>query len=204
MGSSPIKALFLDIGGIFLTNGWDRRARQDAANHFAIDFEELNERHRIIFDAYESGKMSLDEYLKLLVFYEDQPFSIDDFKQFMLAKSAPYPDMIALVKDLKERYQLLTVAVNNEGKEINQYRIKTFGLKSFIDVFASSCIVYSRKPDREIYRIALDMTQYEPQECIYLDDRLVFIQAATQLGINGIHHTSLSNTKKAFESFGLI
>jgi len=204
MSSSPIKALLLDIGGIFLTNGWDRRARQEAASHFAIDFEELNERHRIIFDAYESGKMSLDEYLKLLVFYEQRPFSIADFKQFMLAKSEPYPEMIELVSGLKQRYQLLTIAVNNEGREINEYRIQTFGLKSFIDVFASSCIVHSRKPDWDIYRIALDMAQYKPEECIYLDDRLVFIQAATQLGINGIHHQGYNSSKEAFASFGLV
>ncbi|WP_345947550.1 HAD family phosphatase [Mucilaginibacter sp. PAMB04274] len=201
--SSPIKALLLDIGGIFLTNGWDRGSRKAAADHFNINFEEMNERHRIIFDAYESGKSTLDEYLNLLVFYESRPFTPQDFKSFMMGQSQPYLDMISLVTQLKQQYGLQTIAVNNEGKEINEYRIKQYNLKSFIDVFASSCIIQARKPDKSIYTTALDLLQIKPKEAIYLDDRLVFIQAAQQLGINTIHHINTETTRSAFNAFGL-
>lgn len=202
-GEVPVKALLLDIGGVFLTNGWDRVSRQRAANHFNISFEEMNERHRIIFDAYESGKSTLDEYLNLLVFYEPRPFTPQQFKDFMMGQSQPYDDMIALVKGLKEQYGLQTIAVNNEGKEINEYRIKQYNLKSFIDVFASSCIIQARKPDKNIYLTAIDLLQIKPEEAIYLDDRLVFIQAAEQLGINTIHHIDTNTTRNVFKTFGL-
>ena len=198
-----IKALLLDIGGVFLTNGWDRGSRRAAADHFHIDFDEMNERHRIIFDAYESGKSTLDEYLNLLVFYEPRAFTPQDFKKFMMGQSQPYQDMIDLVGGLKVKYGLQTIAVNNEGKEINEYRIKEYNLKSFIDVFASSCIIQARKPDKNIYLTALDLLQIKPEEAIYLDDRLVFIQAAEQFGINTIHHINTDTTRNVFKTYGL-
>jgi putative hydrolase of the HAD superfamily len=200
---TSVKVLLLDIGGVFLTNGWDRGSRREAADHFEIDFEEMNERHRIIFDAYESGKSTLDEYLNLLVFYKPRPFTVVEFKKFMMGQSQPYPEMISLVTSLKHRYNLQTIAVNNEGKEINEYRIKEYKLNSFIDFFASSCIIQARKPDRNIYLTALQLAQIKPAEAVYLDDRLVFIQAAQQLGINAIQHTDLESTRLAFAAYGL-
>lgn len=201
--STPIKALFLDIGGVFLTNGWDRKARQKAAELFSLDFEEFNERHRIIFDAYEAGKMTLDEYLHLLIFYEPRPFSPEAIKKFMMEQSKPYPEMISLVHYLKHTYKLQTIAVNNEGRELNEYRIREFKLKEFIDFFASSCYVHERKPDKDIWQTALDFAQVAPEEVIYVDDRPVFIQAAKQLGLHTIHHTDVGSTREAFKAFGL-
>jgi putative hydrolase of the HAD superfamily len=199
-----IKALLLDIGGVFLTNGWDRAARRLAAEHFGVDFDDMNERHRIIFDAYESGKTTLDEYLKLLIFHEPRNFTAQEFKRFMMRQSQPYPDMIKLVTAVKQQYGLQTIAVNNEGKELNAYRIRQFKLKSFIDVFTSSCIIQARKPDSQIYLTALEVLQIKPQEALYVDDRLVFIQAAQQLGIQTLHHTDTESTRQKFAELGLV
>ena len=201
--SSSIKALFLDIGGVFLTNGWDHHSRQNAVEHFGLDFDEFNERHQAIFDTYESGKMTLREYLELAVFYQPRHFTMDEFRDFILGESRPYPGMIELISTIKRNYDLRTIAVNNEPKEINEYRIQKYGLDSFIDVFASSCYVQTRKPDKEIYRFALNLAQAEPEEIIYIDDRLVLIQAANNLGLNTIHHTSVANTRNALHGFGL-
>lgn len=198
-----IKALFLDIGGVLLTNGWDRNSRAAAAEKFSIDAREMNERHKVIFDAYESGKMSLDEYLHLLVFYQERQFTSGDFKAFMMGQSIAFPDMIALVTNLKKKYNLACVAVNNEGRELNQYRIKQFGLKSIFDIFASSSFINARKPDKMMYKIALDLAQVEPEEVIYIDDRQVFIEVAAPLGINIIHHINIDTTRQQFQQFGL-
>jgi len=180
MRNAPsIKALFLDIGGVFLTNGWDHHSRQNAVEHFGLDFDEFNERHQAIFDTYESGKMTLEEYLELAVFYQSRYFTMNEFREFILGESRPYADMIELIRTIKHDYGLRTIAVNNEPKEINEYRIRQYGLESFIDVFASSCYVQTRKPDKEIYRFALNLAQAEPEEIIYIDDRLVLIQACT-------------------------
>src|SRR6266516_2408383 len=89
--SSNITTLFLDIGGVLLTNGWGRNSRARAADKFGLDYGEMNERHHLTFDTYEEGKLSLDEYLNRVVFYEPRPFSQDEFKEFMFAQSRPYP-----------------------------------------------------------------------------------------------------------------
>src|SRR5438132_13509959 len=93
MNATGITTLFLDVGGVLLTNGWDRHARQRAAERFGIDQQEMDERHHLNFDTYEIGKQSLDVYLRRVVFYAPRKFTPDDFKQFMFAQSQPLPKM---------------------------------------------------------------------------------------------------------------
>ncbi|HSB34760.1 MAG TPA: HAD family phosphatase [Nitrospirota bacterium] len=203
MSSSTITTLFLDIGGVLLTNGWDRSARRLAALKFSLDLTEMDERHHLTFDTYEAGKLTLDEYVARVVFYEERSFSRDEFKRFMFDRSEPYPDMIDLVRGIKARHGLKIAAVNNEGRELSLHRIKTFNLNSFIDCFISSSFVHYRKPDADIYRTALDVVQASPSQVLYLDDRAMFVDVARGLGINGIHHKSYETTKAAMEAFGL-
>ncbi len=201
--AAPITTLFLDIGGVLLTNGWDRQARRLAAETFALDCEEMNERHHLTFDTYEEGKLSLDEYLGRVVFYEKRPFSREEFRRFMFAQSRPFPETIELVCRLKERHGLKVAAVSNEGRELTAHRIGEFRLGSFIDFFIMSCFVRYRKPDADIYRIALDIAQADPAQMVYIEDRPMFVEVARGLGISGIVHTGWEATKRDLEGFGL-
>jgi putative hydrolase of the HAD superfamily len=194
--------LFLDIGGVLLTNGWDRNVRMRAAEKFGVDFNEMDERHHLTFDTYEEGKISLDEYLKRVVFYQDRSFSQEEFKKFMYAQSAPFSDMIELMCSLKTQYHLQVAAVSNEGRELTMYRVQEFKLGDFIDFFVSSCFVHFRKPDEDIFRIALDIAQVRPEQVVYIDDRAMFVEVAQSLGINGIIHTSFEATRTTLEGSG--
>ncbi len=164
MENSTITTLFLDIGGVLLTNGWDRTARIQAAQVFHLDHDDLEERHHLTYDTYEEGKLSLDEYLQRVVFCQARSFSADEFKAFMLSRSQPNDDLIGLVRAMKTQYKLKTIAVSNEGREVNAYRIQQFKLAEIIDTFVSSCFVHYRKPDIDIYRIALDISQSSPDQ----------------------------------------
>ena len=199
----PITTLFLDIGGVLLTNGWDRHARMHAADTFHIDFDEMDERHHLTFDTYEEGKLSLEEYLNQVIFFEKRSFSMEEFRTFMFSRSQPYNEMSDLVRVLKSRYHLKTVAVSNEGRELTRYRIQQFGLQEFIDIFVSSCFVHYRKPDPDIYHVALDISQSSPEHVVYIDDRSLFVEVAEGLGIHSIHHTSYQATHKALDESGL-
>lgn len=198
-----ITTLFLDIGGVLLTNGWDRKARVRAAEKFGLDYDETDERHHLTFDTYEEGKLSLDEYLNRVVFYEKRPFSREEFKSFMYAQSQPFPEMIELMKSLKRQYHLRIAVVSNEGRELTTYRVRQFQLNTFIDFFVSSCFVHYRKPDADIYRMALDIAQASPEQVIYVDDRPLFVEVAQGLGIRGVIHKEYKTTQKAMEGFGL-
>ena len=142
----PITALFLDIGGVLLTNGWDHQARRLAAKTFDLDLDEMEDRHDLTFDTYEVGKLTLEQYLSRVVFYRKRPFTRGRFRKFMFAQSKPFPQMIDLVRKLKTRYGLKIAVVSNEGRELTVYRIQHFKLDGFVDFFISSCFVHVRKP----------------------------------------------------------
>lgn len=199
----PITALFLDIGGVLLTNGWDHSTRERAAVHFGLDREEMNERHHLTFDTYEAGKLSLDEYLARVIFYEPRAFTPEDFKNFMFAQSQPFPQMIELIRGLRARNDLKIAVVSNEGCELAVYRIGKFALTQFVDFFIVSSFVHYRKPDADIFRVALDIAQVPSEQVAYVEDRNMFVQVARGLGIEGIHHTSYDSTRQALAELGL-
>lgn len=203
INKTPYRAIFLDIGGVLLTNGWDRHARRRAAEKFHLDYEYMNERHHLTFDTYEEGKLTLEEYLARVVFYKDRTFSPEEFQNFMYDQSKPYPSMIDLVQKLKAQYSLRLAAISNEGRELTLYRIREFELNKFIDVFISSSFVHYRKPDEDIYCIALDIAQVNANESIYIDDRPMFVDIAAGLGFSSILHTSFDSTSSQLEDFGL-
>ena len=202
--SSPITDLFLDIGGVLLTNGWDDDIQKRTADKFGLDYEEMHERHHLTFDTYEEGKLSLDEYLNRIVFYQERSFTKEAFKAFMYAQSQPFPEMIELMRGLKAKYGLEIAAVSNEGRELTVYRVQQFKLGTFIDFFVSSCFVHYRKPDEDIYRIALDIAQVRPEQVVYIDDRAMFVEVAQGLGIKGILHSGYATTRTALENLNLI
>jgi putative hydrolase of the HAD superfamily len=201
--SSSITALFLDIGGVLLTNGWGHESRKLAAKVFGLDLNEMEDRHHLTFDTYELGKLTIEEYLSRVVFYEERPFTPAQFRKFMFAQSKPYPTMIELVRGLKARYGLKIVVVSNEARDLNSHRIRKFKLDGFVDCFISSCFVHLRKPDADIFRVALDIAQVPANQVVYIENLLMFVQVAEDLGIRGICHTDYKSTCAKLASFGL-
>lgn len=201
--NAPVKALFLDIGGVLLTNGWDRKSRKAAADRFGLNADEVSDRHRMTFDTYESGKLNLDEYLTRTIFYEDRNFTRQEFRQFMMDQSQPYQEMLDLIRDLKAKHGLKIAVVNNEGRELNEHRIRTFKLGEFVDFFISSCFVHFRKPDADIWKVALDIAQVPRENVVYIDDRPMFVQVAEGLGLRGINHKKYEDTRAQLEALGL-
>ena len=186
-----------------LTNGWDRKSRAAAAKKFDLDLDDLSDRHRMTFDTYESGKLDLNEYLTRTVFYKERPFTMDAFKDFMYEQSEAFPDMIHLFRDLKAKYGLKIAVVNNEGRELNQHRIEKFKLYEFVDFFISSCFVHFRKPDADIWKVAMDIAQVPKEHVVYIDDRAMFVQIAEGLGLRGITHKAYDQTKAQLAALGL-
>ncbi len=199
----PIAALFLDIGGVLLSNGWEHQSREQAAKVFNLDLAEISDRHQLTVETYELGKLTLEEYLNLVVFYREQPFSRIAFQKFMFEQSKPHPQMIELVCKLKAQYGLKIAVVSNEGRELNSYRIRKFKLDEFVDFFISSCFVHLRKPDNDIFRMALDIAQVPAEQVVYIDDQPMFVQIAEAEGIRSIHHTDYTSTRKQLVSLGL-
>ena len=199
----PITTLFLDIGGVLLTNGWDHQARRRAASNFKLELAEMEDRHHLTFDTYEEGKLTLEEYLGRVVFYKKRPFSRAEFRRFMFAQSKPYPEMIAMIARLKARYGLKIAVVSNEARELNTHRIRTFKLARLVDFFVSSCFVHIRKPDADIFRLAIETIQAPARQIVYIENTPMFVQIAEGLGIQSILHTNYNTTRAALSALGL-
>ncbi len=201
--ATSITTLFLDMGGVLLTNGWDHHARQRVATNFKLEWAEMESRHRLNFAIHEEGKLTLEEYLDRTVFYDERPFTRDKFREFMFAQSQPYPEMIALIRKLKTKYGLKIVVVSNEARELNAHRIHKFKLNEFVDCFISSCFVRLRKPDIDIFRLALDIAQAPVEQIVYIENTPMFVQIAQMLGIRSILHKDYLSTHLELASYGL-
>ncbi len=196
---SKIKAVFFDIGGVLLSNGWGHKSRQKAAEKFGFDYDEMNVLHNFIFNVFEIGSISLDEYLDIAVFHVPRDFSKEEFKEFMYAQSVELPKMLPWLKSWKKKTDLPVFALSNESRELNDYRIDKFGLHEVFDGFFSSCYLGIRKPDPRIYKEAMQIVQVEPSESLYFDDRELLANTAKKLGINAIHHQNFETSQKILE-----
>jgi len=191
----PIRALFWDIGGVLLTNAWDRTERAEALQHFNVDPDEFHSRHEMLVSSFERGKITLDEYLERTIFYRERPFTLQAFREYMLGLSRPFPENLRFAQALHDSGKYFMSTINNESRELNYYRMEKFELRKIFRLFISSCFVGLRKPERDIYRLALETTQVPAEECCFIDDRALNLECAAKLGMRTIQIQSLDQLK---------
>jgi len=198
-----VTTLFWDIGGVVLTNGWDRESRKEAAAAFRLDWEEFQDRHDLSFPAFDTGQITLNEYLDRTLFYRARSFTREEFTAFMFAQSKEYPGTRAILDKIAGSQKYFVGAINNEPLELNQYRIEAFHLRRDFLVFFSSCYLHSRKPEEAIFRIALEVSQRPPEECLFIDDRALNLESPRRLGMNTIHHQGAEQLRSELAKYGV-
>jgi putative hydrolase of the HAD superfamily len=209
MDLAGISALFWDVGGVLLSNAWDHEQRQQTLKQFCLinedeDEAEFESRHEMLVSSFERGKISLEDYLERTIFYRPRPFTIEAFTQHMFSLSQPYPDTLRLAKELARSGRYLMSTLNNESKELNLFRIQTFGLREIFSLFVSSCFVGLRKPEEGIYRLALEITQRPPEECCFIDDRALNLNGAAKLGMHVIQMKDAEQLRRELQTLGVV
>lgn len=198
-----IRAIFWDVGGVLLTNAWDRTERTAALEHFHLDQDEFHDRHEMVVSSFERGKITLDEYLDRTVFYRTRSFTRDEFRDYMFSLSQPFPEVLALAKALADSGNYFMGTINNESRELNYDRIEKFGLRKIFRVFISSCFVGLRKPERDIYRLALETTQIPAEQCCFIDDRPLNLECAAKLGMHTIEMQQVDQLREDLAKLGV-
>jgi putative hydrolase of the HAD superfamily len=198
-----ITTLFWDIGGVIMTNGWDTAARRRAAEVFHLDWDDFQDRHELSFPAFDSGNITLNEYLNRTLFYRQRPFTREEFVAFMFAQSKEYPESRAVLDKVARLGKYFIGSINNEPLELNEYRIAQFHLRRDFQVFFSSCYLHTRKPEEMIYRIALEVTQRPPEECVFIDDRPLNLENPRKLGIKTIHYKAPEQLRAELKNYGV-
>ncbi|MGD1080485.1 MAG: HAD family phosphatase [Candidatus Sulfotelmatobacter sp.] len=192
---SAIRAIFWDVGGVLLTNAWDRTERTAGLEHFQLDQKEFHDRHEMVVSSFERGKITLDEYLDRTVFYRTRPFTRQVFCDYMFALSQPFPEVLEFAQALTDSGKYFMGTINNESRELNYYRIEKYGLRKIFRFFISSCFVGFRKPERDIYRLALETTQIPAEQCCFIDDRALNLECAAKLGMKTIQMQQLEQLR---------
>jgi putative hydrolase of the HAD superfamily len=198
-----VTTLFWDIGGVILSNGWDRAARSNAAKKFGLDWEEFQDRHELASPAFEMGQITLDTYLERTVFYRKRAFTRQEFADFIFEQSEELPESRAVLSSLAQTRKYLMATINNEPLELNLKRIEQFNLRRDLKAFFSSCFLGIRKPDEGIYRLALEVTQRRPEECLFIDDRELNLECARKLGMRTIHFHAADQLRQELEANGV-
>ncbi len=200
---ADISALFWDVGGVLLTNGWDRASRRRAAEEFDLGWDEFQERHDLVVTDFERGRISLDEYLRCTVFHRDRSFTAEAFKDFMFAQSKPHAATLAIVERFAGDRKYMLATLNNESLELNLYRIEKFGLRDYFDLFLSSSFLGVMKPEEAMYRLALHVTQRDPANCVFIDDRELNVERAALVGIRAIHYQNPEQLRHDLQELGV-
>lgn len=200
---SAIDAIFWDVGGVLLTNAWDRTERGNALEHFHLNEEEFHSRHEMAVSSFERGRISIDEYLDQTVFYRDRSFTRDDFKDYMFSLSKPMPEVLAFARALADSGRYFMGTINNESRELNLHRIEKFGLREIFRLFVSSCFVGLRKPESGIYSLAIEITQINPEKCCFIDDRAPNLEPAAQMGMKTIQMRTLEQLREELGRLGI-
>jgi putative hydrolase of the HAD superfamily len=201
MGSPSL--LLWDIGGVLLSNGWDHRARAAAMERFHLDAAEFERRHAEVDVAFETGRMDAATYLAKTVFYAPRDFTAEEFLGYMESRSTPIRPALDLALRLRSSGKYTMAALNNESRELNEYRIATFALAERFHLFLSSCYTGRRKPDPDAFRYALTITQRSPEESVFLDDRPENVAAASDLGLQTVLVTDADRLGETLAGLGV-
>ena len=201
----PFDAILFDVGGVLLTNGWDRCERAAAVEYFHLDAEDLEARHLSIFASWERDLIGVDAYLDAAVFYRPRPFTREEFFAFMLNQSRLLPDgALSILREIAASHKCMVGALNNEARETNEYRFNEFGLRDYFQVAFSSCYVGMRKPEPAIYRRALDILGKPAERILFIDDRQQNVDGAAAAGIKAIRFTGADALRGELETWGVL
>ena len=198
-----IRTLFWDVGGVLLTNAWDRTQRDAAMAKFQLDPIEFQDRHEMVVSSFERGKISLEDYLDRTIFYRARTFTRDALKMYMYSLSQPLPETLALARSIAASGKYRMATINNESREMNRYRIDTYQLAEIFTYFVSSCYVGLRKPEKDIYRMALEISEAKAEECCFLDDRSLNLECAQQLGMHTIQVQGARQVREELANLGV-
>ena len=198
-----ISAVFCDVGGVLLTNGSDHSERTQLVERFGLDARDFEGRHQMLSAAFDCGQLDLDQYLDRTIFYRPRSFGKQEVRDFMYAQSEALPDSLALIARLAKARKVFLATLNNESRELNLYRIEKFGLRNYFSVFFSSCYLGVSKPHPQIYRLALDLSQRQAEECVFIDDRSLNLECARRLGLHTIQFLNAAQLENDLRTLGV-
>jgi putative hydrolase of the HAD superfamily len=181
----------------------DHGERARLVEHFGLEAGDFEDRHHMLSAAVDAGQLDLDQYLDRTIFYRPRSFSKQAVRDFICAQSETLPGSLDLMARVAQARKVFMATLNNESRELNLHRIEKFELRKYFSVFFSSCYLGVSKPNAQIYRLALDISQRQPEECVFIDDRPLNLECARRLGLHTIQFLNAGQLENDLRNLGL-
>jgi HAD superfamily hydrolase (TIGR01509 family) len=199
-----IETIFFDIGGVLLSNGWDETQRATVLPRFDIFLDGYETRHAAANYRWERGLENARWFFDQTVFYEPRKFTFEDlWPEVEGQSSVMYPGTYDVIRSLRAQKKYKVATLNNESRELNDFRIEKFDLRSYFDFFICSGYLGEMKPNPGIYRAALETSATPPARTVFIDDKPENCAAARELGMNAILFSSPQQLCSALIEIGI-
>jgi putative hydrolase of the HAD superfamily len=195
---TSIKNIIFDFGGVICD--LDIQCTVEKFKEFGLpkaEFstapEEQNQRFGRLVSTYETGFITSRQFRDVIRNHYQVPPSdeaIDDAWNALLGR-IPEP-RIRLLENIRDSYRIFLLSNSNEIHFL-KYREdlrQQYGYSDFDALFEKvyfSYRLHMKKPDPKIFQWVLNENKLDPAETLFIDDTLMHIEAACELGITGYH-----------------
>ena len=200
-----IKTIFFDIGGV-LIDIHPERTYQYLSDSADVEVNMVKESFPWdAHDQYERGIINNEDWFIAYKESLPQPCCLkrSDFWNAWKLLLGEEKNTVNILEALNKQYSIWLLS-NTNPKHIQDEIEKRYLFPSLVNGAVYSFDVGVRKPEKEIYEIAMQRANANPQECLFIDDLLENIQAAKQIGIEGIHFISSEQLKQELVHLGII
>ncbi len=204
--SCSIRTVFWDIGGVVLTNGWDRQQRARVLTRLGIDLEAYEAQHTHANYYWERGLINAEDFFEQTVFLQNPKLELTFpilWKQVCAESKVLHPGCLDLLAEMKQQRRWRVATLNNESRELNDHRLDAFKLRPLFDYFICSGYVHEMKPRPGIFQTAIDISGYPPECAVFIDDKAENCEAAAALGLNSILFQSPAQLRVALAEYDI-
>jgi FMN phosphatase YigB (HAD superfamily) len=202
--SSYIKTIFWDVGGVLLTNGWDKQQRTDVLGRLGVDLADYESRHEEANYFWERGLSTAEHFFNLTVLNQNPNLTFAELWPQVCAESRIlHPGNLDILGELAASGRYTLATLNNESRELNEYRLDAFRLRSLFDYFICSGYVHEMKPHPGIYRAAVEISGHVAETALFIDDKAENCDAAADLGMQTICFESPRQLRDELAQLGL-
>ena len=187
--STGIRTIFWDVGGVILTNGWDLGQRTRVLGRLGVDLAAYEAIHERANYYWERGLITAEEFFRQTVLHPNPRLELTFpllWKQVCAESKVLNSGCLDLLAELKQGGKHRLATLNNESRELNEYRLDAFKLRSLFDYFICSGYLHEMKPKPGIYHSAIDISGFTASRALFIDDKQENCDAAAEAGMHTI------------------
>ena len=201
---ADMPTLFFDVGGVFLTNGWDTGSRSRAAEVFGLDYPEFQTRHEMLKTAFETGRLFAGRLPAQGHLPQAEKLPARRLPRLHVRPVATAGRHPGFHQGPGGDGPLSPLHPQQRVPRASRAPGRGFDLGSTFRAFFTSCYLGQAKPDEDIYLNALGIAGCSADHASFIDDRSLNVEPATTLGLHAIQFEGLDGLRGALKDRGIV